>query len=100
MIARVWHGRTRAADANAYAAYTRRMGLADYRATPGNRGAWLLRRIEGDVAHFLTVSFWESREAIAGFAGEEIEKARYYEEDKKYLLEFEPGVTHYELFEP
>jgi heme-degrading monooxygenase HmoA len=100
MIARIWHGRTRSADAEAYGKYIHQVGITGYQATPGNRGTWLLRRIEGDVAHFLTLSFWDSREAIARFAGEDIEKARYYEEDKKYLLEFEPTVTHYDIVDP
>ena len=97
MIARIWHGRTRAADVDAYREYVERTGLPDYRATPGNRGAWLLSRVEGDVAHFVTLSFWDSLEAVRAFAGDDVEKARYYEEDKKYLLEFEPDVMHYEV---
>ncbi|MFZ0335191.1 MAG: hypothetical protein WAN10_18945 [Candidatus Acidiferrales bacterium] len=55
--------------------------------------------MDGDAAHFITLSFWESRDAIVAFAGADIELAKYYPEDKKYLVEFEPKVTHYELFE-
>jgi heme-degrading monooxygenase HmoA len=98
MIARMWHGRTRAADADAYLEYLHQTGIPDYRGTPGNRGAWVLRRVEDEVAHFVTLTFWESREAIRAFAGQDINLARYYPEDKKYLLEFEPAVTHYEVF--
>jgi heme-degrading monooxygenase HmoA len=98
MIARMWHGRTRAADADAYLEYLHKTGIPDYRGTPGNRGAWVLRRVEDEVAHFVTLTFWESREAIRAFAGQDINLARYYPEDKKYLLEFEPAVTHYEVF--
>lgn len=54
--------------------------------------------MDGDTAHFITLSFWESRDAIVAFAGANIEVAKYYAEDEKYLLEFEPTVTHYELF--
>ena len=99
MIARVWHGRTRAADAKVYAEYLYRSGIPDYRRTPGNQGAWVLRRLEGDVAHFITLTFWESRDAIKAFAGADIEVARYYPEDKRYLLEFEPTVTHYDVLD-
>ena len=59
----------------------------------------VLRRIEGDTAHFNTLTFWESREAIKAFAGDDIETAKYYAQDEEYLLEFEPTVTHYEIFE-
>lgn len=65
----------------------------------GKQGCLGVTKIEGDVCHFTTLTFWESREAIKAFAGENIEIARYYPEDEKYLLEFEPTVTHYELFE-
>jgi len=56
-----------------------------------------LRRSENDKAHFLTLSFWESLEAVKNFAGEDYEKARYYPQDKAFLLEFEPNVKHYEM---
>jgi heme-degrading monooxygenase HmoA len=96
VIARTWHGRVPAAKAEAYYAYLLRAGLADYRATPGNRGVLLQRRIEGDVAHFLLTTLWDSVDAIKRFAGEDYEVARYYPEDDDYLLEREPYVTHAE----
>jgi heme-degrading monooxygenase HmoA len=99
MIARIWHGKTNASVADAYLDYLFKSGMPAYRATAGNKGAWVLRRLEGNVAHFITLSFWESRDGIAAFAGADIEAAKYYPEDEKYLLEFEPNVTHYELFQ-
>jgi len=98
MIGRIWHGTTDAENADEYLNYLNETGIPDYRRTEGNLGAFVLRRIENDTAHFLTVSFWESLEAIKKFAGEEYEKARYYPQDKEFLLEFEPTVKHYELF--
>lgn len=97
MVARLWHGRTRLADAEAYLALLRRTGLPDYKATPGNRGAWILQRAEGEVCHFYTLTYWDSRDSIAAFAGADIEVARYYPEDEAYLLEFEPTVQHFEV---
>jgi heme-degrading monooxygenase HmoA len=97
MIARIWHGVTPAAKADAYLDFLNRTGVLDYRATEGNLGVYVLRRIEGEQAHFLTLTFWESRQAIERFAGADIEKARYYPEDKEFLLEFEPTFQHYEV---
>jgi len=97
MILRIWHGMTKAEDADRYADLVNRTGVKDYRATPGNRAVYLLRRIEGGRAHFLTVTLWDSYEAIRRFAGDDVEKAHYYPEDKDFLLEFEPKVTHYEV---
>lgn len=97
MIARIWHGVTPATKADAYADYLNKTGIPDYRATEGNQGVHIFRRIEGEQAHFLLITFWESSEAIKRFAGEDMEKARYYPEDAEYLLEFELNVTHYEV---
>jgi heme-degrading monooxygenase HmoA len=97
MIARIWHGVTSAAQSEEYVDYLNKTGLPGYRATEGNRGVYLLRSIQGDQAHFLTLTFWDSKEAISNFAGEDIEKARYYPEDAEFLTELEPLVKHYEV---
>jgi len=97
MIARIWHGITPKSKADEYVEYLNRTGIPDYQATEGNRGVHVLRRIEGEQAHFLTLTFWDSVDAIKKFAGEDFEKARYYPEDKDFLLEFEEKVTHYEV---
>jgi heme-degrading monooxygenase HmoA len=98
MIARLWHGTTRPEKADSYLDYLNRTGMPDYRHTVGNLGAYVMRRIENGVAHFFTLTFWDSYEAIKRFAGKDLEQARYYPEDKDFLLEFEPQVQHYELF--
>jgi heme-degrading monooxygenase HmoA len=54
-----------------------------------------MRRDEGAVTHFLTVTHWDSESSIRAFAGEEPLRAKYYPEDKDYLLEFEELVQHY-----
>jgi heme-degrading monooxygenase HmoA len=97
VIARIWHGMTAAHAADEYFQFVRERAIPDYRNTPGNLGAYVLRRVESDRAHFLTLSFWESEESIRAFAGDDILRARYYPEDDGFLLEFEPTVTHYEL---
>lgn len=96
MIARIWHGITPASKADEYVELLQQSGIRDYQATQGNHGVHLLRRIEGDQAHFLILTFWDSVESIKRFAGEDYEKARYYPEDEEYLLEFEEIVIHYE----
>jgi heme-degrading monooxygenase HmoA len=98
VIARMWHGVTAAERADEYLDYLNETGVPDYRETVGNRGVYVLRRIEGDnKAHFLTVSFWGSIEEVKAFAGPDPEKARYYPEDETFLLDFEPQVKHYDV---
>jgi heme-degrading monooxygenase HmoA len=99
MIGRTWHGTVPASKAKAYHDYLNKTGIPAYKATPGNRGVFVLRRLDGDVAHFLLLTLWDSIEAIKAFAGEDYEKAKYYPEDEAFLLELEPNVTHYEVLD-
>jgi hypothetical protein len=99
MITRIWHGATRGSKSVEYLHLMRTVAIPDYRSTPGNQGAYALRRIEGDTAHFLMVTFWESEAAIRDFAGDDISAAKYYDFDKDFLLELEPCSLHYETYD-
>lgn len=100
MIARIWHGRVRRADRERYHQFLLRTGLADYGATPGNLGVHLLLRDEGDVTEVITLTFWDSLDAVRSFAGEDVLRARYYPDDDQYLLEKEEFVTHWDVAAP
>lgn len=97
VVARIWHGRTRTSKADEYYAYLKQAGIQKILAIPGNLGAQVLRRTDGDITEFTVISYWESREAIRKFAGNEIEKARYLPRDAEYLLELEPTVKHFDV---
>ena len=99
MIARVWHGVVPAEKAEAYSRYlaASERGVDDYANTAGNRGFTLLRRPDGERVHFLLISLWDSREAVAAYAGPDIERARYFPFDLECLVDPEPNVRHYEV---
>ncbi|HEX2217786.1 MAG TPA: hypothetical protein VHG35_03230 [Gemmatimonadales bacterium] len=97
MIARSWAGATRAEDADAYLDYLHATGLAEYRATPGNRGVLALRRLDEGSAEFLLVTLWDSEDAIRRFAGDDIGRAVFYPEDERYLVARDERVRHYEV---
>jgi len=97
MIARIWRGVVAAEHADVYADYIRDTGFRAYGETPGNRGAWLLRRDEGKLTEFVTYSLWESLDAIRAFAGEDFETAVYYPDDDRYLVERDETVSHLEV---
>lgn len=99
MVVRTWRGWTRAEDADRYVGYLRETGLSEYRATPGNRGAWILRRVDGDRCEFVTVSVWDSLDDVRGFAGDDVERAVFYPEDDAFLVEREVVVRHWELLD-
>lgn len=98
IITRIWHGRTLTEHSDLYLVILRETGLKDYRKTPGNISAKVLRRIEGNICHFWTITEWADYKSIKIFAGEDFEKAKYYPEDEKFLLEKEDKVIHCETF--
>src|SRR5450755_3007157 len=55
----------------------RSIAIPNYQAVRDHIGAYALRCIGGDRAHFIMLSFWESYDAIATFAGHDIEQAKY-----------------------
>lgn len=97
MIARIWKGVTPEAKAGPYLDYMQVTGVKDLQATAGNQGVYVLRRIDHGQAEFTFISLWNSWEAIRRFAGDDVERAVYYPEDKDYLLGLDPKVMHYEV---
>ena len=97
MIMRIWKGSTRRSDSDSYYKYLQETGVKEYRETTGNHGVYVLRRNEGDHSEFLLLFLWDSFESIRGFAGSEYEKAVFYPEDAKYLIEFDKRVDHFEV---
>ncbi len=100
-VMRIWSGKVRTADRGEYAAYVEDTGVRQYRSTPGNLAAYLLLRdLPEGLTEIVTVSHWESAEAIEAFAGHDTERAVYYPEDDRYLVERDDVVRHYEVIPP
>ena len=97
MIVRIWHGTVPTSKAEDYRKFLNERAIPDYRSVKGNLGVYILERCEGEITHFITLTFWENLEAIKEFAGEDIEKPKYYDEDKDFLIEFEQKVLHYKV---
>jgi hypothetical protein len=99
MIARMWHGSVPTAKSEEYLTRMRRTALPDYKAISGNRGAFCFYRLEGEAAHFEMLTFWDNIDAVKRFAGEEYELAKYYDFDRSFLIELEPKVLHYTVYD-
>lgn len=97
MIVRIWHGTVPAPRAGDYREFLNARAIPDYRSVEGNLSVHILERSEGDITHFLTLTFWKDMDSIKAFAGEDVNVAKYYPEDKDFLVEFEPRVVHYEV---
>ncbi|AGZ43406.1 hypothetical protein AFR_25710 [Actinoplanes friuliensis DSM 7358] len=92
----MWRGWVATGTAEDYVGYINRTGMAEYRQTPGNLDAQMWTRDLGDGrTEVVTLSWWESEEAIRGFAGDDISRAVFYSEDERFLIGREETVTHY-----
>lgn len=97
MIARTWRGSVRAEDAESYVNYLEQTGFTGLAGTDGNLAVLGLRRMEDERAEFIVMSLWRSAEAIRGFAGERPERAVFYPEDERFLVEKDEHVGHFEV---
>jgi hypothetical protein len=93
-VVRTWTGWVRPEDADTYAQYIEETGMAEYRSTAGNLGAFMVLTGEGERVKVTTVSFWTDLDVIRGFAGDDISRAVFYDQDDRYLVDRETRVTH------
>ena len=96
MIARIWHGYTSPENADAYDQLLRTTILPGIHRVAGYRGAYLLRRDAGAEVEFITVTLWESMEAIRAFAGAEHDVAVIPEPASKLLARYDARSEHYD----
>lgn len=98
MIARVWHGFTSRANADAYESLLRTRilpGIAARRIA-GYRGEHLLRRDVEDGVEFVTILWFDTMEAVKAFAGADHEVAVVPEEARRLLARFDERSAHYD----
>ena len=97
MVARIWHGRTPADKADEYRQYLFEEGVKRIAALPGNRGVQMMVSKTQDQGEFMVVSYWDSIDAIKGYAGDEYTKVHDLPRDKEFLIEKETLVRHFSL---
>ena len=98
MISRLWHGWTKRENADAYEELLRSEVLPGIHRVKGFKGAHLLRRDvkDKDEVEFVTLTIFESIEAVKRFAGEDYEVAVILPEARKLLSRFDACSAHYE----
>jgi heme-degrading monooxygenase HmoA len=97
VITRVWRGWTRTGDADEYDQHYRSEVLSTLRQVDGFRGARLLRRIVDDETEFVSLTFFDSLDAIRGFAGSDYDRAVVAEQARRVLVRFDTQVLHYDV---
>ncbi len=97
-FARVWKGRTRRQDFEAYSRYLHDFGVEKIRGVPGNIKVEMFRALREDHAEFMVISYWPDLETIRAYSGEDVTRTRHLEKDPDYLLELPTFVELYELY--
>ena len=96
MISRIWHGWTTHANADAYETLLRNEVLPGIHRVRGFKGAHLLRRDVKDGVEFVTITLFDSLDAVKEFAGEDYEVAVILPEAHRLLSRFDARSAHYE----
>jgi heme-degrading monooxygenase HmoA len=97
VIARVWAARATVGNAPVYAEHLREQVIPTLRRVDGYRGTRLLQRKDGVEVEIIVTTWWESRDAIRGLAGADIDIAVVEDEAAALLIEYEAHVQHYDL---
>jgi antibiotic biosynthesis monooxygenase (ABM) superfamily enzyme len=97
VIARTWHGWTSPENADAYEELLRTKvfpWIAD--TVAGFRGGYLLRDDDGDEVEFVTITLFDSMDAVRAFAGDELDRSVVLPEAEALLSRFDERSRHYE----
>jgi heme-degrading monooxygenase HmoA len=89
-IARIWRGRTPAAKADEYEKYNYEHGIRPLEQKA--LAVQMLREDRGDETEFVTISYWESIEAMSRFAGPDPRRIHHLERDAEFLIELPQAV--------
>jgi heme-degrading monooxygenase HmoA len=97
VIARLWRGWTAPESADAYENFLRTKMFPSIHRVPGYLGAELLRREDGEEIAFVTITRFESLDAVRAFAGDDYEQAVVEPEARQLLSRFDERSEHYEV---
>jgi heme-degrading monooxygenase HmoA len=97
VIARIWHGWTTPANADAYETLLRSEILPGISPLEGARGAYVLREPRGDEVEFVTITLWDSLDAVRAFAGDDYEVAVVPPAARLLLARFDERSRHYQV---
>lgn len=97
MIARFWSAQTTPAQAPAYADHLETHVVPALRKLDGYAGAVLLERNTSGTTEIIVITWWQSLEAIRGFAGADLEKAVVVDEAASRLTQFDHRARHFEI---
>jgi heme-degrading monooxygenase HmoA len=97
LIGRLWHGWVTPEHADEYERMLEDDVIPAIDRIDGYRGAYLLRRDLAGGVEFVTLTMFESLEAVRAFAGDDLEAAVVPERGRRLLVRFDERSAHYEV---
>jgi hypothetical protein len=94
-IARIWRGRTTRERADAYQPYLYEVGIRPLEEKA--IAVQLLREDRETETEFITISYWESVEAMSRFTGGDPKRIHHLPRDEEFLIELPRGVQVLEI---
>jgi hypothetical protein len=94
-IARIWRGRTTSVKADEYARYLYEHGVRPLEEKA--LGVQMLREDRTGESEFVTISYWESVDAMSRFTGDDPRRIHHLERDAEFLIELPSGVQILEI---
>jgi len=95
-IARIWRGRVRRDRADEYQRYNFEVGVRPLMEKA--LGVQSLREDRGEETEFVTISFWESIEAMSRFTGGDPTNIHHLDRDPEFLIELPKAVQVLQLY--
>jgi len=89
-IARIWWGRTTRDNADAYAPYLYEEGIRPLEEKA--LGVQMFRDDRETESEFVTISYWESVEAMSRFTGGDPNRIHHLDRDAEFLIELPESV--------
>jgi heme-degrading monooxygenase HmoA len=97
-FARIWRARTTSAKADEYQRYWLETGTAPLKAKGAIRVEML--REDGDTeTEFMTISYWDSIEAMTGGSGDDPHLTHHLDRDAEFLIELPRRVQILRILE-
>ena len=97
MIGRLWRGATALEDAESYERFLAQDLLPGLGGLDGYRGAYVLKRDTGEEVEFVTLTLFDSMDAVRAFAGPEPERPVIEPEARRLLSRIGERVEHLEV---
>ena len=97
-IVRIWSGITLTAKSEQYLEYLNKVVVPACRIAEGHEDLFVMKECQGDLTHFLLLTFWASNEALAKYAGTaDDDVVNPTPEERNLLIAFESTARHYQV---